>query len=206
MNIKKNTLAKFFGTTRQTINNWEKEKEKYAIAFFNKYFDEEEIVEFINSGAICRLEDNMDALDLQKKIKQQVMEILKEKLNLKDSNPEKNVFIAFGKFLEQLPNEEKMKLKELKFKEYIANEKEEDDSFRSEYINFLESLKYDIKTIHHNLNVMEYYFFGAENYYKFYFLKEIMWIFDRSNENENKKKYVKRVQKKNYIKSFFHGE
>jgi len=178
MKIKKNTLAKFFGTTRQSINNWEKDKTKYAVTLINKYIDENDVLEFMEDGIVSKLELNQQALDLQKKIYQDVVNLVKKKKSLNTENPEKKIFFTFGKFLENgLNDEDKMWIKSLKFEEYIKFEDSTDDFFKEKYVRFLEFKNLNILEINDHLNLMDYILFSTNNHYKFYFLKYAMWLF-----------------------------
>ncbi len=52
-----NTICKILGIARRTYFHWQKSDDKsYAINLLNKYFNKNELEEFINSGKISRLE------------------------------------------------------------------------------------------------------------------------------------------------------
>lgn len=89
LKIKKSTLAKFFGVSRQSINNWEKEEDKYAVAFVTKYITDDDANEFIEKGIISKFEVNQQAIDLQKKIYRDDLDFTEKKRNIKEEDPQK---------------------------------------------------------------------------------------------------------------------
>lgn len=57
MRAKKVTIAKIIGNTPKSIENWEKEGRK-ILELIYKYFTEEDLQEFIETGKVSRLEKN----------------------------------------------------------------------------------------------------------------------------------------------------
>jgi hypothetical protein len=56
---KKTIIEKFFGFTEATYYNWRREN-RLVIDFIEKYISDEDLIEFINSGHLKRLEINRE--------------------------------------------------------------------------------------------------------------------------------------------------
>lgn len=122
MNYKK-VLAKFFGFAESTIFKWEKE-ERPIIEFLNKYFTKEDLVEFIETNKVSKLEilnsislsDFEDFKDFKDKIlleeiekkKQEIDELTKKLTNKKENqNPLDNLMEKYDSVHHQNNNKEK---------------------------------------------------------------------------------------------------
>ncbi len=80
--IKTNLLAELFGVTPQAINNWRKDPNKKIISLLEKYFYNEELIEFIENGNIQSLDQYRGKyISIGERIK-----IIREQLNLKQKD------------------------------------------------------------------------------------------------------------------------
>ncbi len=178
MKIKQKTMMNLFGwSSRTTIYEWSKDDNRKVLKLIEAYFSEKDVEEFLKNGIITKLENNQQAIALQKKIYDDVINLVQKKQSLKAEHPEKKIFFTFGKFLENgLDDKDKMWIKSLKFEEYIKFEDNTDDFFKEKYIQFLESQELNTLEMHNHLTAMEYIHFRTSNHYKFYFLKYAMWL------------------------------
>lgn len=178
MKIKKQTLSKLFGFAgKNTITEWSKDgSNRKSLKLIEKYFNENDIVEFMENGIVSKFENTEQAITLQKKIFNDVVNLVRKKQRLNVEDPEKKVFFTFGKFLDDLSDKNKTWMKSLKFEDYLKFEENIDDFFKKKYIQFLESQELNTLEIHNHLTVMEYIHFRTSNHYKFYFLKYSMWL------------------------------
>ena len=55
--MKSSLLADLFAVTPQAINNWKKDQNKKILPMLEKYFYDEDLIEFIENGTISRLEN-----------------------------------------------------------------------------------------------------------------------------------------------------
>lgn len=63
----KDIIAMFLSVTNKTVYNYEKEN-RPIIAFLNKYFNENDINEFLSTGKMSKLETNLDVKEIKDKI------------------------------------------------------------------------------------------------------------------------------------------
>jgi len=56
--IKTKLLSELMENTPETIRNWKKQN-KLIIQLFNKYFDDEDIIEFLDKGKISKFENKL---------------------------------------------------------------------------------------------------------------------------------------------------
>ncbi len=81
--MKQTTIVKLFQITRQTWTNWKKE-ERPIVELIEKYFTDEDIEEFINTGICSKLEkkDNISHknTNIQNEINSKLMNFQKEAL------------------------------------------------------------------------------------------------------------------------------
>jgi transcriptional regulator with XRE-family HTH domain len=216
--FKQKNLINLFGfKTRNTLVDWENNKEnRLIIQFLYKYFTDEDISQFLNKGKIDRLEwlenDCKTATDF----------IIKEVFNYCQNKQRESEMQEFGKFLESIQNE-RMEKTWINLKEFIQKEEEIWKWLSEEFTQYLIKNKYSnilpsclIKCIG-NINYPHYLnwdeqkslttqnkkFLVFSSYHRYYYIKYFMWMFMPST---NKKISVAQTMKNynslpSYLKS-----
>ena len=75
-------ICKILGIARRTYFHWQKSDDKaYGIKLFNKYFTQEELEEFIETGKISKQDRLNELLEIEKKYNQ-ILQIVESKTQL----------------------------------------------------------------------------------------------------------------------------
>jgi len=84
--MKSSLLANLFAVTPQAINNWKKDPNKKIMQMLEKYFYDEDLIEFIEEGTISRLENKTAQGEDQRNTIISLLEVLSlnEKIVLKE--------------------------------------------------------------------------------------------------------------------------
>jgi len=84
--MKSSLLADLFAVTPQAINNWKKDRDKKILPMLEKYFYDEDLIEFIENGTISRLENKSGQGEDQRNTIISLFEVLSlnEKIVLKE--------------------------------------------------------------------------------------------------------------------------
>jgi len=174
--IRQKTMLTLFGWgSRTTLYEWSKNEKKIVLKLIEKYFDEEDIQNFIEDGVVRKLEVSKQAIDVQESIYKDVKNLVDEKNKLNFEHPEKKVFFEFGNFLESLKIEDKRWIQSLKVNDYFENEEKIDNYIKEKYIDFLRSKQMGTIEEDEHLSIMKYYHFNTSKHYKIYFIKYAMW-------------------------------
>lgn len=168
-NIKTKLLSELMENTPETIRNWQKQN-RLIIQLFNKYFKEEDIQEFITEGKISKLEFYDECLELYTLIYRDVFERCREikKRNYESIN-------IFGRFLEKMENT-RLEKTLVSLQDFINREQEIYLYYQKEFtIYLLEDEKYENYLEHINF-IKGFYDSFPSNVYKFFFIRNSMWI------------------------------
>lgn len=171
--IKTKLLSDLMENTPETIRNWQKQN-RLIIQLLNKYFDTDDIEEFISRGKISKLEFYNECIDMYTIIYRDVFERCRE-IKSKDYESVE----IFGRFLEKI--ETKKLEKEINsLEDFVNREQEIYLYYQKEFtIYLLEDEKYENYLEHINF-VKKLYDSFPSNIYKFFFIRNSMWIFQPS--------------------------
>lgn len=184
------TMSKMFKNTERTIYAWKKEN-RPIINFLEKYFNKEDLIEFLNNGKCSKLEslDSYNPNNLtNKNINDMLVGMIIKKKKTEINHFEKEIMMMFRAFepYEYQINKETTKnelieiVKEYKFK--IIRDKiviTMNENTRTNSINFLEELSnFQVEYIVNNFKEFLTILWEARNYAN-------QWIdFDRKPEQE----------------------
>lgn len=169
-NIKTKLLSELMENTPETIRNWQKQN-RLIIQLINKYFDEEDIQEFIIKGKISKLEFYDECVDMYSRIHWDVFEKCR-KFKLMN-NESINIF---GRFLEKIENKRVEKTL-LTLEEFINREQEIYLYFQKEFTIYLLEDEKNENYLEHINFIKKFYDSFPSNVYKFFFIRNSMWLF-----------------------------
>lgn len=170
--IKTKTISNLMENTPETIRNWIKIK-RPIISFLNKYFTNDDIKEYLETKRISRIETLLEYEEICSCIKKEIFTQCQELINSK--NPS---FIDFGLYIDSLDKKEcvvgPIELYStdlfdqllMKFNSYLIESKN----------------KRFIKTL---AEVESFYYSLQGTVYKYYFHKELMWMFTQDKKGRN---------------------
>jgi hypothetical protein len=190
--IKSKLLSTLMENTPETVRNWQKQ-DRLIIKLFNKYFEDDDIEEFINRGIISKLEFNKECIDVYTIIYRDVFEKTRKikKMNYESIN-------IFGRFLEKI---EKNKLENniISLEDFISREQEIYSYYQKEFLIYLkEDEKYE-NYLEHVIFIQKFYDSFPSNIYKFFFIRNSMWILAPS---PSQKAHSESVKLYNHLPSF----
>lgn len=171
--IKTKLLSDLMENTPETIRNWQKQN-RLIIQLLNKYFDADDIEEFIAYGKISKLEFYNECVDMHSRIHWDVFDRCREikSLNIESIN-------IFGRFLEKMESKRVEKTL-VSLEDFINKEQEIYLYFQKEFTMYLlEDEKYENYLEHINF-IKKFYDSFPSNVYKFFFIRNSMWIFTPS--------------------------
>ena len=170
--ISQKALQVLFGfKSRNTLNEWNKSEQRIILKLIEKYFDEEDIQEFIIKGKISKLEFYDECVDMYSRIHWDVFEKCR-KFKLMN-NESINIF---GRFLEKIENKRVEKTL-LTLEEFINREQEIYLYFQKEFTIYLLEDEKNENYLEHINFIKKFYDSFPSNVYKFFFIRNSMWLF-----------------------------
>lgn len=169
--IKTKTISDLMDNTQETIRNWIKSK-RPIISFLNKYFTNDDIIEYIETNKISRIEALLEY--------EEICSCIKKELTLKCQELKKNKnqsFIDFGLYLKSLDMKQciidvgPIRL----YNSYLFDQLLVDFNgylMKTKNKNFIKILA-EVESFYNSL---------SGNVYKYYFHKEMMWIFTQEKQ------------------------
>ncbi len=192
--ISQKALQVLFGfKSRNTLNEWNKSEQRIILKLIEKYFDEEDIQEFIIKGKISKLEFYDECVDMYSRIHWDVFEKCR-KFKLMN-NESINIF---GRFLEKIENKRVEKTL-LTLEEFINREQEIYLYFQKEFTIYLLEDEKNENYLEHINFIKKFYDSFPSNVYKFFFIRNSMWLF---TPTRREKSYNDSMKLYNHLPSF----
>jgi hypothetical protein len=189
MKIKQTLLVDFFCMSRNALYEWKKQN-RPVILFLQKYFSDEDISQFLNKGKINYLEYLEDSKDVTNSIIKEVFNNCQKLKKLPEIK-------EFGKFLEKIESKRAEKTW-MSFKEYSEKEEEIWNWLNEEFHQYLIKNNCPNKMKHivtigriQNGNINSDYYIKEEDFiyfslaHRYYFIKNFMWMFMPSVQDNN---------------------
>ncbi|MDN5125879.1 hypothetical protein PJV95_06475 [Aliarcobacter butzleri] len=184
--ISQKTLQELFGfKSRNTLSEWNKSDQRIILKLIEKYFTEDDIKEFIDKERISKLEFYDECIELYTLIYRDVFERCKEikKRDYESIN-------IFGRFLEKMENT-RLEKTLVSLEDFLNREQEIYLYYQKEFtIYLLEDEKYENYLEHINF-IKNFYDSFPSNIYKFFFIRNSMWILTPSPSQKSHSDSIK---------------
>lgn len=179
--ISQKVIQKLFGfESRNTHTTWKKDNKRIILRLIIKYFNQDDLQEFIANEKVSRLDSLILSGDITNHIVFELENICKQELKKDDSFL--TSFIEFTKSIDvELYNE----IKNLSFNSFIESNHNIYSTIQmnySKYLIFIDSNKF----FDYTNNLLSFYNQLHFDTYKFAFIQKVMWTIDELTVNEKK--------------------